>query len=220
MSAMTPKEKRAQVWREATAALRLLDPKLRRWIDRQGPIPDFQLAGRGDPYLFLVRSIVSQQLSSRVADVIFGRLVGLFEKKGMTIEALALMDRAKIRGAGLSENKTNAVLDLAAHILSNKLPRSRDFHRIDDETLITQLVEVKGIGRWTAENFMIFRLGRLDVLPVDDLVIRKGYARVVLGKDGLPPPKEIRTYGERWRPYRTVASKLLWASMAEPSDRD
>ena len=115
----------------------------------------------------------------------------------------------QIAGAGLSRAKIAALKDLAAKALDGTVPTNRDIRRLDDEAIVQRLIAVRGIGRWTAEMLLIFHLGRPDVLPIDDLGIRNGF-RIAYGRRSLPTPKAVLRYGERWRPYRTVASWYLW----------
>ena len=114
-----------------------------------------------------------------------------------------------MQSAGLSRAKIAALKDLAAKALDGTVPTNRDIRRLDDEAIVQRLIAVHGIGRWTAEMLLIFHLGRPDVLPIDDLGIRNGF-RIAYGRRSLPTPKAVLRYGERWRPYRTVASWYLW----------
>jgi len=124
-------------------------------------------------------------------------------------EKIADATLEQLRVSGLSRNKAAALRDLAGKVLDGEIPTRRAAEKLTDEELIERLTAVRGIGRWTVEMFLIFTLGRPDVLPLDDYGVRKGYARAY-GRDVLPRPKELATQGERWRPYRTTASWYLW----------
>ena len=121
----------------------------------------------------------------------------------------------KLRGAGLSRNKMMALKDLAAKTLDGTVLTLARLERMKDEEIIERLTQVRGIGRWTVEMLLMFRLGRPDVLPVGDYGVRKGFS-IVYGTEGLPTPKELARYGERWRPYRTVASWYMWRALDLP----
>jgi len=194
----------------ALAHLGNADPILGAAIDRVGPLA--RLAeSRGTPFEVLLRSIVYQQLSGKAAGTIHGRVCALFPRSRPTPSALAATPPEDLRAAGLSRAKTVAVHDLAARTLDGTVPRSTaGMNRLDEEEIIQRLTAVRGIGRWTVEMFLMFRLGRPDVLPVTDLGIQKGYA-VAFGKRKLPTPQQLARRGERWRPWRTVASWYLWS---------
>ncbi len=184
--------------------------RMRRMIERIGP---FQMEVRATPSVFaaLAQSVVYQQLHGKAAATIFERLCQLFPRPsaGPTAAGLIELDDATLRSAGLSRNKTLALRDLAARTLAKEIPTIKQAARLDNETLITQLTAVRGIGRWTVEMLLMFRLGRPDVLPVDDFGVRKGYM-LTFGKKEMPTPRELARYGERWAPYRTVASWYMW----------
>jgi 3-methyladenine DNA glycosylase/8-oxoguanine DNA glycosylase len=158
----------------------------------------------------LLRSIVYQQLSGKAAATIHGRVLALFApKRHPTPDGLLAISEEQLRAAGLSRNKTAAVRDLARHTFEGTVPSVAEAHRLDDEALIERLTVVRGVGRWTAEMILIFRLGRPDVFPIDDLGVRKGFQRM-LGMRRLPSPVTMTRRAERWRPYRSVASWYLW----------
>ena len=161
----------------------------------------------------LTRAIVYQQLSTKAATTIFGRVLNLC---GGTLEPRAILahpDEA-LRAAGLSGQKTRYVKDLATHVRDDMLPLER-IERMDDDEVIAALTHVKGIGVWSAQMFLIFRLGRLDVLPVLDLGIRKGVQRAY-GLRRLPAPRYVERLGKRWTPYATIASWYLWRLLDQP----
>src|SRR6185295_13274212 len=128
---------------------------------------------------------------------------------GPTAEHILRVDDAKLRAAGLSRAKVLSVKDLAARAKAGEIPTLAEARTMDDDAIVERLIQVRGIGRWTAEMLLIFRLGRPDVLPVDDYGVRKGFA-LAHKKRELPTPKALAAFGERWRPYRTVASWYCW----------
>jgi 3-methyladenine DNA glycosylase/8-oxoguanine DNA glycosylase len=160
----------------------------------------------------LAESILYQQLAGAAAAAIHGRFVALFDGDLSPQSLLALSSR-KLRAAGLSRSKVAAVRDLAAHVVARTVPLHR-IGRLSDEEIITRLSVVRGIGRWTAEMFLIFQLRRLDVWPVGDYGVRSGYA-LAYGLPKLPTPKELDALGERFRPYRTVAAWYCWRAVHE-----
>jgi len=189
----------------AARALAELDDPLRLVIEAVGK-PNIRPPQR-TPFEALVRSICFQQLSGKAAATIHGRFV---EAAGgvVTPETVAAMPLEEMRRAGLSAAKAASVSDLAQKALDGTIPLDR-LHRLDDEELIERLVVVRGIGRWTAEMFLIFQLRRPDVWPVDDLGVRKGYARIH-GLAAMPTPKELAVLGDVYRPYRSVAAWYCW----------
>jgi 3-methyladenine DNA glycosylase/8-oxoguanine DNA glycosylase len=190
----------------AVRHLRTSDPVLARLIDTVGPC---RLELKQAPTLFgaLAESIVYQQLTGKAAATIFARVCALCP--GPTAERVQAVSDAKLRGAGLSRAKLLALRDLARKTADGTVPTLAQVRRMDDAEVVAGLTEVRGIGRWTAEMLLIFFLGRLDVLPVDDYGIRKGYA-VAFRKRTPPERAEIEKRGARWAPYRTVASWYLW----------
>jgi DNA-3-methyladenine glycosylase II len=193
--------------REAISHLQKTDPVLGRIINRVG---DYRIEFREPEFATLVRSIVYQQLSGRVASVIFGRLVKAVGGK-LTPESILKLRPARMRTLGLSAQKTAYIRDLARH--------TRDGHVVfeelgilSDEEVIERLTRVKGIGVWTAHMFLIFALRRPNILPTGDLGIRSAI-RKAWGMPELPKPVEIETLAKSWHPYCTVASWYLWRSL-------
>jgi DNA-3-methyladenine glycosylase II len=185
------------------------DPKLGDLIARVG---EFTMRPRLTHSLFvtLLRSIVYQQLSGRAAATILGRVIRLSAPRRFpTPRDLLQLPPEQLRQAGLSTAKTAAVRDLAARTLDGTVPSLASIRRMEDEEIIERLTLVRGIGRWTVEMLLIFRLGRPDVLPVGDLGVRKGYGRI-FRKGKLPEPSIVLRRGERWRPYRSVATWYLY----------
>lgn len=195
---------------DAIAHLSDSSARMRRLIERTGP---FLMEVRPTLSVFaaLAEAVVYQQLHGKAAATIFDRLCKLFPRPsaGPTAAGLMKLDDAALRGAGLSKNKTLALRDLASKSLAKEIPTIVQAAKLDNDTLIEQLTAVRGIGRWTVEMLLMFRLGRPDVLPVDDFGIRKGYA-LSFAKKEMPAPRALARYGERWAPYRTVAAWYLW----------
>ena len=162
------------------------------------------------PFESLVRAIAYQQLHDKAAESILRRLIALFPGcRFPSPSDILATHRRTMRRTGLSRAKIAALKDLAAKALDGTIPGSRLIKRLDDEDIIRRLVAVRGVGRWTAEMLLIFHCGRPDVLPVDDFGVRNGF-RIAYGRRVLPTPNAMLRYGERWKPYRTVASWYLW----------
>ena len=202
----------------AIAQLRAADAALARVIDEIGP---FRMQLKPAPSVFaaLAEAIVYQQLNGKAAAAIFARLSALFPRGRPTAGRLLRISEEKLRGAGLSRSKLLSLRDLAQKAEDGTILTLAEIQGMADETIIERLSEVRGIGRWTAEMLLIFRLGRPDVLPVDDYGVRKGFA-IVFDKNGLPSPKELAAYGARWQPYRTVASWYLWRVVERAAARE
>jgi DNA-3-methyladenine glycosylase II len=194
---------------DAVAHLKRVDPILGGVIDRVGP---YLIPRRPERFRALVRAIIFQQLAGAAAQTIHDRFVKQVGGKRFPTPKLVLAASDDVlRAAGLSRGKMAYIRDLATHVHNRML----NFHRfagMDDDAVIADLTRVRGIGRWTAEMFLMFNLYRPDVLPVDDLGVRNAVARLYAMAQP-PPPKELREFGERWRPYRTVASWYLWQSL-------
>ena len=189
-----------------------VDPVLGELIARVGT---FTMRPQPTRSLFqvLVRSIVYQQLTGKAAATILGRVIRLFAPKRFpTPRDLLEISPERLRAAGLSTAKTAALRDLAARALDGTVPSLPRVRRMSDEEIVEHLTAVRGIGRWTVEMLLIFKLGRPDVLPLGDLGVRKGFA-LTLGKRKLPEPSVMSRRGERWRPYRSVASWYLWRAL-------
>ncbi|GMQ77266.1 MAG: DNA-3-methyladenine glycosylase [Gammaproteobacteria bacterium] len=184
------------------------DEKLARLIERVGA---FALATREtmSPFQMLLNAIVYQQISGKAAASIHARLVGLFPGGKPGPRRLQKLSDETLRAAGMSRPKQRAARDLADKALDGTVPTRRQLERMDDDAIIARLVQVRGIGQWSAEMMLIFQLGRPDVLPATDLGVRKGF-QLSHGGRKLPEPKKLLRYGERWRPYRSVAAWYLW----------
>ena|SRR6185503_5058372 len=169
-------------------------------------------AQHADPFGALMKAIVSQQLSTKAARTIFTRLMALFDGGAPTPVALAALTDVQLRGVGLSGQKLRYMRDLGAKVQDGSLPL-RALDAMTDDEVIAALTQVKGIGRWTAEMFLMFRLHRPDVLPVDDLGIVKAVQKAY-GLRKTPSPDRLNEIGDAWRPYRSVACWYLWRSLS------
>jgi 3-methyladenine DNA glycosylase/8-oxoguanine DNA glycosylase len=168
------------------------------------------------PFDALAESIAYQQLSGKAAATIFGRVRALYPKrKWLDPEELLATPDETLRAAGLSRAKTAALKDLAAKTIDGTVPAGRALIRMSDDEIITRLTAVRGIGRWTVEMLLLFDLGRPDVWPVDDYGVRKGFAKT-FGRRKLPTPKQLVKFGEKWRPYRSVAAWYFWRALDQP----
>ena len=183
------------------------DPVLAEIIDTVG---DYTLKKRNHHFSVLVESIISQQLATGAAEAIFKRFKGLYPKFPTASEILSTR-KTKLRLVGLSGMKIEYLKDLARHVEEGRLDM-KSLAKMSDEDVILQLTQVKGIGRWTAEMFLIFSLGRQDVFPADDLGLRKGVQRA-FSLSEIPKPKEVEKIGQRWKPYRTIVTWYLWKSL-------
>ncbi len=185
------------------------DRKLAKIIDLVG---EFNLSLTKNPYESLVEAIITQQLSAKAADSISTRFRAIYGKFPKPADVVGTSD-AKLRKAGLSYMKVSYIKDLSKKVESKEI-RLSYMKNLSDEEVIVQLTQVKGIGRWTAEMFLIFSLGRLDVLPVGDLGLRKGIKNLY-SLEELPEKEQIECIAEKWRPYRSVATWYLWRSQDE-----
>jgi len=185
------------------------DRTLARMMRQVGPC-HLEIAKRQSPYEALFESIVYQQLTAAAAATIYQRVRKLFNaRRCPRAELVADASLERLRSAGLSKNKAVALQDLAQRALEGELPTRAKAEKLSDDEIVEMLTSVRGVGRWTVEMFLIFTLGRPDVLPIDDYGVKKGFART-FERRILPKPKELASHGERWRPYRTVASWYLW----------
>jgi DNA-3-methyladenine glycosylase II len=198
-----------QVMRELSRT----DRDLARVIRRIGCFPTKRQKPQ-PPFASLLQAIVYQQLAGKAAATIFGRVKALGARGFPTPEEILLLDDTKLRGAGLSRQKIAAVKDLAAKTLDGTVPPLGKLRRMSEEEIHERLVQVRGIGEWSVQMFLMFRLGRPDVLPIHDLGIRKGF-QIVYGHKDTPKPQIILEHGERWRPYRSIASWYLWRAADE-----
>lgn len=195
-------------WSQAIEHLSAADPKLAALIAQCGPCT-MQIPHDFSIFYSLARSIVYQQLAGAAAAAIMGRVEALFSKGRMTPKNLLALDDATLRAAGLSQNKLAALRDLAAKSLDGTVPTKRVLARMTDEEIIERISQVRGIGRWTVEMLLIFRLGRPNVLPVDDYGVRKGMQRLYKLRE-LPKKDAMHRRARKWEPWRSVASWYMW----------
>jgi DNA-3-methyladenine glycosylase II len=205
--------KPALKWSADDRALMRADKVLKRLMEEGGPIdPAIDRRGsRPDPFEAVARAIVGQQLSTKAARSIWEKLLGQFGGETPTPEALLRKRKPTLRKAGLSNAKVEFLRDLAKHVKDGRL----DFDRIkdlSDEDVIAELIEVKGVGQWTAEMFLMFHLARQDVVSVGDLGIRRA-VQIAYGMEELPGPEELERIADEWRPRRTLACLYLWRSL-------
>jgi DNA-3-methyladenine glycosylase II len=195
---------------EATAEVAARDPAMAALIARAGPCGLHGTRDRGGDFAALAEAIVYQQLAGRAAAAIHARFRALVPGE-LTPDAVLALSEDALRAAGLSGAKTTSIRDLAAKVGDGTVPL-QGIARLPDDEIVRRLSTVRGIGRWTAEMFLIFRLGRLDVWPVDDLAVRAGYA-MAFGLAGSPIPKQLQAEGERFRPYRTIVAWYCWQAV-------
>ena len=195
----------------AVAHLQAADPVLARIIDAVGP---FTLEPRDGSFRSLARAIFFQQLAGPAARAILNRVLAALatdDQRFFTPQQLLAASDEQLRAAGLSRQKLGYLRDLSEKFASGELSEG-EFTSLDDEEVIHRTTSVKGIGRWTAEMFLIFSLGRPDVLPVDDLGVRRGF-QIAYGLAELPKPEQMRRIAEPWRPYRSVGTWYMWRSL-------
>lgn len=199
-------------WTEAQSHLESACERLGGVIRAVGPCRLRARAG-GDLFLALMESIVYQQLTGKVAATIFGRVQALFpEPAGPTPAGVVALEDERLRAAGLSGAKVRAIRDLAAKCLAGNLPTWPEVVKMEDERVVESLIQVRGVGPWTAHMFLIFDLGRPDVLPVGDYGVRSAFQKLYRKKE-LPPPAVLERKARSWRPWRSVASWYLWRSL-------
>ncbi|HST06766.1 MAG TPA: DNA-3-methyladenine glycosylase [Gemmatimonadaceae bacterium] len=200
--------------KKAAAHLKKVDPVLGKVIDGVGTYKGWPTSN-GTHFDAVCRSIVFQQLSGKAAGTIHGRFQGLYGGRTPRPEELATTSDEQLRGVGLSRQKSAYLKDLGALVASGELP-IETLHELTDSEVIVALTQVKGIGRWTAQMFMMFRLGRPDVLPDLDLGVQKAIQKAYRLRK-LPTPERVLKIGAKWAPYRTVASWYLWRSLDAPT---
>jgi len=193
--------------------LRRSDPVMRALVDEHGEL-NAKERSRGRPaeaYGALLRAIVGQQLSTKAARTIYERLTALFDGQAPAPKQLLAVDEEELRGVGLSRAKASYLHSLARHVVDGELELDR-LGDLSDEEVAEQLTAVKGLGQWTADMFLIFHLGRQDVLPVGDLGVRRA-AQLAYGLDDLPDAEQLRELAQPWQPHRSLASLYLWRSL-------
>jgi len=192
-----------EYWDRAKRALARRDPVMGAIIRQHRGV---YMTARGEPFMTLARAICGQQISVKAAQAVWDRLVVCCS--GMTPEKVLLKKRTELRACGLSDRKTEYIADLAQHFADGRI-HARDWPRMPDEEIIAELTDVRGIGRWTAEMFLMFNLLRPDVFPLDDLGLQKGIRAAYFG-GRKTPLKKMKKMGETWRPWRSVATWYLW----------
>jgi DNA-3-methyladenine glycosylase II len=194
----------------ANKALRKCDPELATWIKRIGPLGDSAGWKKSfDPVDALARAILYQQLSGKAASTIVGRLEVAIGSTRLHCDTLSNIDDAGMRACGVSGNKTLALRDLMQREAAGEIPTTRRMATMENDEIIAALVPIRGIGRWTVEMMLMSRLGRQDILPIDDLGIRRGI-QILRQLPEMPKPKVAAQLGEAWAPWRTQASFYLW----------
>jgi DNA-3-methyladenine glycosylase II len=189
-----------------------VDPHLARVIRKVGSFPTKKQKPQ-PPFESLLRAIVFQQLAGKAAATIFGRVKALGSDGNCpSPEEILHSTKAKLRRAGLSRQKIAAVKDLAKKTIDGTVPSLAAIRRMDEEEILERLTQVRGIGEWSVHMFLMFQLGRPDVLPIRDYGIRKGFQHVY-GLEDEPKPQAVLEFGERWRPYRSIASWYLWRAV-------
>ncbi len=195
---------------EAEKHLAAVDRKMAKVIASHDPFPT-KFPKHNDPYEALIRAVVFQQLSGKAANTIHGRVIALFPgKKHPDPEDLLGAKDETLRSAGLSRQKSAALKDIAQKRIDGIIPAAKALAKLEDEEIISRLTAARGVGRWTVEMYLIFSLGRPDVLPIDDLGVRKG-AEKILRRTFTP--KELAAYGERWGPWRSAAAWHCWRAI-------
>ena len=201
----------------AVRHLSKVDPVMRALIRRVGPC-GLEVRNHS-PFETLVRAIAHQQIHGRAAQAILGRFIALFPgRRFPTPTDIAAVPARKMRRAGFSRGKIRAIKHIARRARAGFVPTRAACHRLSDEEIIERLTELHGVGQWTVEMLLLFTLGRPDVLPVDDFGVREGF-KVAYGRRKQPTPKQLRRYGERWRPYRSVAAWYLWRAVERAQER-
>ena len=209
--------------REAASALAATDPAMAALVERFGTVDLVSRFRRrvpaiaGDPFVALLRSIVGQQLSTTSAEAIFGRFVALAAEGPLTPAVVLAASDGDLRKVGLSGRKVEYVRDLAARVEDGRLDL-RALRRLDDDEVVAAISAVRGLGRWSAELFLLFHLRRPDVFPAGDLVLRRGI-RDLYGLEQIPVEAEARERAERWRPERSLAAMYLWELVAGVKDQ-
>jgi DNA-3-methyladenine glycosylase II len=197
---------------QAIKHLTKADKVLGRLIKKVGPC-QWKPDRRASPFQSLVHAVAHQQLNGTAAKTILGRVKALYPDHPFpTPEDLLATPDDKLRAAGLSRAKVASIKDIAAKTLEGIVPASRAIARMDNDAIISRLTSIRGVGPWTVEMLLMFKLGRTDVLPATDFGVRKGFALAYQLKD-LPAPKELLEHGERWRPYRSFAAWYLWRAL-------
>lgn len=184
------------------------DPSLKALFDRHQKLV-FKPRLKRSPFESLVRAIAHQQLHGKAAETILSRLLAKFPRKKFPTpkDVLAISDE-DLRACGFSYRKVQSIKDIASKAIEGVVPTAKKIQTLENEEIINRLTQIHGVGRWTVEMLLIFQLGRLDILPVDDFGVRKGFA--LWKKKKAITAKELKVYGEKWSPYQTIVSLYLW----------
>ena len=197
---------------EAIRFLSKADRRLARLIEK-APAFELNMNAAVTPYESLQRAIVYQSISGKAAATIFSRIRALSAKGGCPApEEILQMRSQTLRRAGLSAAKAAALKDLASKTVAGVVPTLEEARKLSDQELVARLISIRGVGAWTVEMFLIFRLGRPDVLPIHDYGVQKGFA-ITYRRQSMPKPSELAAFGDRWRPFRTVASWYMWRAV-------
>jgi DNA-3-methyladenine glycosylase II len=197
--------------RAAVKHLKSIDPKLARVIEKIGPCR--AVAHPHDTFEAILQSITYQQLNGKAAATIHGRVIACFGGKAVTPKNFISIPDEPLRKAGLSGNKLAAMRDLAKKCVEGVVPPRKDLEPLTDQEIIDRLIQVRGVGVWTAQMFLMFKLGRPDVMPSGDFGIRKAFGLHFRKSKLLPPPAAVEKHAKAWAPYRTVACWYLWRSL-------
>ena len=197
---------------KAAAHVVKADPAFRHIVDTSAPMELRRQPEDGSPFESLLSAIVFQQLAGAAARTIHGRVVAVLGGAPVLPESVLVASPEALRGAGLSGNKLAAIIDLATKFVDGTVP-THDLDELGDDDIVARLVTIRGVGRWTAEMFLMFRLGRPDVWPVDDLGVRNGWARIH-GLERSPTPKELAVLGDPLHPFRSTAAWYCWRAAA------
>ena len=196
-------------YKEASDFLSKLDSDWKNLIKKNGPC-NIKISFRLEPYQSLIKSVIFQQLHPRAGNAIFNRFLILFNNKFPDAESILRTPPLRIKSCGLSQNKLSTIIEIASLRFNKTIPNTSELNKISDSEIIRLLTKIKGIGEWTVQMLLIFHLGRIDILPQNDLAIRKNY-RKFKKLDNLITPKEIIEISKKWKPYRSVASWYLWS---------
>lgn len=195
--------------KNAKAALLKKDPSLKKLFDRHN-IENFKPSLERTPFESLVRAISHQQLHGKAAETILGRMLAKFPKRSFPKpEKILSLSDEELRGCGFSGNKVKSIKDIALKTVEGLVPTKKAIEKMSNDEIVDRLTQIYGVGRWTVEMLLIFQLGRLDIWPIDDFGVRKGYS-LWKKKKTMLTAREIKIYGSKWEPYQTVVALHLW----------
>ena len=197
-----------QKYEEASDFLSKIDSDWKNLVKRKGPC-DIKISNNLEPYQSLIKSVIFQQLHPKAGNAILKRFLKIFDDKFPTDKYILKESPIKIKSCGLSKNKLSTILLIASMNINKKLPTSKEITKMTDNEIIKLFSSIKGIGEWTVQMILIFNLGRLDIIPQNDLAIRKNYQKFKQ-LNTIISPKDIIDISKVWRPYRSIASWYLW----------